>query len=75
MLIELRGGIIVREEAIALGCALEAKGHALRVEGGTLKVTQGSRLSPADRAALAREKAHLIALCGYTAPKDELKVG
>lgn len=68
-LVELRGGLIVRESAIALGCALEAKGHALRVEAGVLKVTQGSRLSPEDRAALAREKAHLIALCGYTVPE------
>ena len=72
-LIELRGGLVVRSEAIALGCALEAKGHALRVEGGTLKVTQGSRLSKDELAALAREKAHLIALCSYTAP--EVKVG
>lgn len=67
-LVTLAGGLTVRADAIALGCNLEARGHALSVKDGVLQITFGSKLSPADIEAVRLHKTHLIALAGYKAP-------
>ena len=71
MLVELRGGLIVRSEAIALGCALERRGHALSVgSNGMMQVTFSSRLTPDDVQAIRQHRAHLIACAAYRAPEQ-----
>ena len=67
MLTELRGGLTVRTEAIALIIALEARHHRLTATDGVLTVTNGSALTASDRAAIRAEKAHLLALASYCA--------
>jgi hypothetical protein len=64
-LITLSGGLTVRAEAIALGCNLEARGHALSVKDGVLQVSLGSKLTPADIEAVRLHKAHLLVLADY----------
>lgn len=64
-LITLRGGLTVRADAIALGCDLEARGHALSVKDGVLQVTFGSKLKPEDVEAIRTHKQHLVALADY----------
>lgn len=64
-LVTLNGGLTVRAEAIALGCHLEARGHAIGVKDGVLQVTFGSKLSPADIEAIRLHKQHLVALAAY----------
>jgi hypothetical protein len=71
-LVTLRGGLTTRAEAIALGCQLEARGHALSVKDGALQITAGSKLTPADIAAVKAQKTHLICLAAYVAPEGDL---
>lgn len=64
-LIELRGGLIVRDDAIALACELERRGHQMRSASGVLHVTGPSDLSADDRARITQLKAHLLAIADY----------
>lgn len=66
--IELRGGLLVRPEAVALAVALEARGHVLAATGTVLTVSNGSALTPDDRAQIRALKPQLIALATYEAP-------
>ena len=68
MLTELRGGLIVRTDAIILALAIEESGHALTAKDGALLVTNGSTLSAEQRAQIHGVKRHLMAIAGYDAP-------
>ena len=68
MLTELRGGLLVRTDAIVLALALEAAGHTLTAKDGALLVGNGSTLTAEDRAAIGRHKRHLLAIAGYEPP-------
>lgn len=70
MLTELRGGLIVRTDAIALALELEAHGHALTVADGALLVSQGSTLTVHERTAITGLKRHLLAIAGYEPPAE-----
>ena len=64
-LTELRGGLIVRDDAIAFACELERRGHQMRAASGTLHVTRASELTADDRARITQLKAHLLAIADY----------
>lgn len=64
-LMPLRNGPTVRESAALLALQLEARGFVMTAEHGTLKISNGSRLTAEDRAAIAREKIHLCAITDY----------
>jgi len=67
---ELKGGLFVSNEAIALGISLEAAGHVLNVRDGALLVTNGSGLSAEQRQQITAWKRHLVAIAAYDA--DEM---
>ena len=68
-IIELRGGLLVREDAVLLALALEAGNHVLSTKDGALLVSNGSTLTTEERAAIVRLKSHLIACALYKAPE------
>ena len=68
-LTELRGGTIIRTDALLLTLALEAAGHALSTKDGALMVSNGSTLTAAERAQITSLKPHLIACALYRAPE------
>jgi len=65
MVIQLRDGPLIREDALLLALRLEDAGHAMTVANGVLTVTNGSKLSAEDRSAIGACKAHLMALIAY----------
>jgi hypothetical protein len=67
--IELRGGLLVREDAVRLALDLEARGHLLTTRDGTLRVTNGATLTAADTAAIKDTKRHLMEIAAYEAPE------
>jgi len=69
--IELKGGLLVDERAIALAIALEGAGHGLSVRDGALLVTNGSGLSAEQRQQIMAWKAHLCAIAAYEPPKEQ----
>lgn len=70
--IELKGGLIVPADVIAFGCALEARGITLAVDGEKLRVRGSAGAPPAlseeDAAFIRARKPHLMALVAYEAP-------
>lgn len=66
--LELRGGLHVREDAIVLALTLEAHGHALSVKDGALLVSNGSTLTAEERLSIVALKRHLMAIATYEAP-------
>lgn len=68
MIIELRGGLLVTAEAIALAVALEDRGHALTARASQLLVSNASALTAEDRAQIRQHRLHLLALAVYEAP-------
>lgn len=64
-LLQLRDGPIVRQDAVDLALRLEAAGHGLSVANGVLTVTNGSKLSAEDRAAISALRLALVGLIGY----------
>lgn len=62
---ELLGGLIVSDAAIALACNLESRGHVLTSDRGVLKVSNGAQLSAEDIAAIRRLRQHLLAIAVY----------
>jgi hypothetical protein len=66
-LMPLRHGPTVRESAALLALQLEARGFVMTAEHGTLKISNGSRLTQTDRADIAANKVHLVAICEYIA--------
>lgn len=69
--LELRGGLLVREDAVILALALEHSGHALSVKDGALLVSNGSTLTAEERASIVALKRHLMAIAAYVAPTVE----
>jgi hypothetical protein len=65
--LQLRDGPIVRETAVSLALSLEARGHVMTAHDDKLTVSEGSRLTAEDRAAIARERLHLLAIVVYCA--------
>ncbi len=76
-LTELRGGLIVRSDALLLALALEAKGCALGLVDehgqvdGKLHVSNKAALTAEDKAQITALRNHLMACAGYTAPPFE----
>lgn len=71
--LELRGGLLVREDAVVLALALEAKGCALSlmehgVVDGKLHVSNKAALTAEDMAQIKALKRHLMAMAAYEAP-------
>ena len=71
MLTELRGGLLVRTDAILLALTLESAGHALTASDGKLMVSNGATLTAEDRAAITIHRLHLLAIAGYVPPQAE----
>jgi hypothetical protein len=65
----LAGGLTVPAESIRLLLRLEAAGLQVTREGNELLVRPRGQLTPDDRAALARWRAHVLALIDY-APSE-----
>lgn len=66
--VELRGGLMVRDDALRLAISLEMRGHLLTAKDSALMVSNGSTLSADDRAAIKDCKAHILAILAYEAP-------
>lgn len=64
---ELRGGLCVADDAIRFAVDLERRGHVLKVDGAALKISDGARLTEAERAAVTRWRWHLLAIAAYQA--------
>jgi hypothetical protein len=62
---QLRNGPLVADSAIALAIDLERRSHVMLAAEGTVRITNGKALTEADRAAIVRDKAHLIAIAAY----------
>ena len=67
-IIELKGGLLVRADAIALLLDLERRGHVCTAKDGVLRVSRGTRLTPADHAEITRLRGFLLALAAYVPP-------
>ena len=65
---ELRGGLIVHDDAIRLAVRLEDAGHVLSVKDGALLVSHGASLSTEDREEIRRLRCHLLAIASYEVP-------
>ena len=68
MTVELKGGLLVTDSAIALALALEARGHTMQARDGKLVISNGSALTEQDRAGIVRDRLHLLAIAAYEAP-------
>jgi hypothetical protein len=67
-LIELRGGLVVRADAIALLLDLERRGHVCAALDGSLRVSKARDLTPQDTAEIKRLRGFLLALVAYQPP-------
>jgi hypothetical protein len=68
-LVELRGGLIVRADAIALLLDLERRGHICSIRPEGLCVTRARELTPEDSLAIKRLRGFLLALVSYVPPE------
>lgn len=64
--VTLRSGLTLPLAAIQLAFDLENRGLRLRIDGDSLSVGPGDRLTDADRALIRRWKPHLLAIVAYT---------
>lgn len=69
MVTEMKGGLCINNDALALALQLEGSGHVLSVRDGRLLVTNGSTLTQAERDDIARHRLHLMVIAGYQAPE------
>jgi hypothetical protein len=67
--VELRGGLLVSAEALALALVLEAQGHTVTAHNGRLRVTHLDRLADPVIPAIRRARFHLLAIAAYEAPE------
>jgi hypothetical protein len=68
----LKAGLVVPLEALQLAWSLEDRGATFAVEGGKLVVeAPAAVVTNADRAAIKRWRAHLIAIVAYRPPHQE----
>lgn len=66
--VTLKGGLIVREDAIAFVLALENRGIALTVRDGQLRMPTGTVLTLEEQEIGKRLRLQLLAIAGYAAP-------
>ncbi len=66
--IELRGGLLVRADAIALLCDLERRGCVCSIRDGALAVTNARSLTTEDTRDIKRLRGFLLALVAYEPP-------
>ena len=64
----LKGGLALRVEPLRLLVELEERGFRLRRDGDDILITPASKLTDADRCALRRWKAHVLAIIDYECP-------
>ena len=69
--IELKGGLFVATDAIAVALALEAKGVTLAAKDGVLTAAPASALTETDTASIRQWKRHLLAIAAYVPPEVE----
>ncbi len=67
--IELRGGLILREDAVLLALELERRDHRIATSDGKLTVTNGAALSPEMREQIKDCRLHLMSLAAYEPPE------
>ena len=67
--IELKGGLLVESEAMALLVGLEMRGCAFRMKGERLVINPASVVTDEERAAIERLRPHLLAILGYEVPE------
>jgi hypothetical protein len=73
-LVTLKAGLVVPVEALRLAWSLEDRGATFALEGSELVVDAPSAvLTHADRNAIRRWRAHLIAIVGYRPPEEEFR--
>ncbi len=65
--VELKGGLLVDEAAIALAIALENVGVTLKAADGVLTASPRSALTAEQIAAIRQWKPHLLAIAVYDA--------
>jgi hypothetical protein len=70
--IELKGGLIVQEEAIDLALRLEDAGVTLTANDGVLVASPASALTPAQIAAIRGMKFQLLAIAGVDYPLEDV---
>jgi hypothetical protein len=68
-LVELKGGLIVRADALILALDLERHGHALSAREGQLTVSHATSLAEADREQIRTHRLCLLAIAAYNAPQ------
>lgn len=68
MFTELKGGLFVSTDAIALILALEDRGIVLTVRDGQLRMPVGAVLTDDEKRRGRELRLHLMALAGYVAP-------
>ncbi len=69
---ELRGGLTLPNDVLALALDLEARGITLAADGDKLRASGPNGkpdLTPADVEGIKHRKIHLMALAGYIAPQ------
>ncbi len=67
--IELRGGLILREDCLLLALRIEDQNHSIATSDGKLTVTNGAALSPELREQIKDCRLHLMALAAYEPPE------
>lgn len=65
---ELKGGLIVNDDAVALALHLESDGHVLSVKDGKLIVSNGATLTDVQKAAIRQHRLQLLGIIGYEVP-------
>ncbi len=68
-ILELRGGLVLREDAVLLALSLEELGHRIATSDGKLTVTNGAALSPELREQIKDCRLHLMAVASYSPPE------
>lgn len=70
VMIQLRAGPLVREDAILLALALEAEGRTMRATAdGKLEVKPAIGLTQLQRHSIHKMRHHLLALAAYQPPE------
>jgi hypothetical protein len=67
-LVTLRDGTTIVVDALRLSWAIEEQGCAMTAQDGKLHVANGSRLTPAQCAAIKQHKAALLHIAGLEHP-------
>lgn len=63
--LQFRDGPLISQDAVLLALDLEARGHTMAARDGKLIVSDGSKLTTADREAIGQARRHLLAFVSY----------